>query len=94
MKKYTFHEIPQGRLPAYILCFIIIIAVLYMLSVLRYLKYPVKRIFSYQKKRILSVFLVCLSVTALGGCGPGRQEAQYFKVSEDSQMNITVRTFI
>lgn len=85
VKKYTFHEIPQGRLPAYILCFIIIIAVLYMLSVLRYLKYPVKRIFSYQKKRILSVFLVCLSVTALGGCGPGRQEAQYFKVSEDSQ---------
>src|SRR5699024_10802346 len=56
-----------------------------MLSVLRYLKYPVKRIFSYQKKRILSVFLVCLSVTALVGCGPGRQEAQNLKVSEDSQ---------
>ena len=85
VKKYTFHEIPQGRLPAYILCFIIIAAVLYMLSVLRYLKYPVKRIFSCRRKRILSIFLVCLSVTALGGCGSGRQETQYFKVSEDSQ---------
>lgn len=85
VKKYTFHEISQGKLRICILCFLIILAFIYMLSILKYLKYPVKRISLHKKKIILSVFLICFSVTALEGCGSDRQKEQYFKVSEESQ---------